>query len=52
MVDRKFCASSYLMYRTMADPNRCFSSELQLNLYKPTQAKKAKFILKMIWEMH
>ena len=34
MVDRTYCASSYLMFRTMADPNRCFSEEYPTNLYK------------------
>lgn len=40
IVDKSFCASSYLMYRTMADPERCFSSKLPLNLYKPLETEK------------
>lgn len=33
MKDKVFCASSYLMYRTMADPSKCFDERLPLNLY-------------------
>ncbi len=34
MVDKTFCSSSYLMFRTMTDHNRCFSQKYPLNLYK------------------
>lgn len=39
MVDRTYCASSYLMYRTIADPNRCFSNQLNTNLYRRDKCK-------------
>ena len=34
IIDRTYCSSSYLMFRTMADSNRCFSVEYPTNLYK------------------
>ena len=31
--DKKYCMSSYLMYRTIADDNKCFSNNLKPNKY-------------------
>lgn len=38
-VDRRYCASSYLMYRTMADPNRCFTEGWEPKLYWPPEQR-------------
>ena len=34
MVDKRFCSSSYLMYRTISDPNKSFSDKYLPSLYK------------------
>lgn len=34
MVDKKYCMSSFLMYRTIADETRCFKEEWTPNLFK------------------
>ena len=33
MVDKKYCMSSYLMYRTVADENYCFKEGWKPNLF-------------------
>ena len=35
IVDKKYCSSSFLMYRTIADENRCFQEGLKPSLYRP-----------------
>ena len=39
-VDKTYCSSSYLMFRTMADSSKCFSEEYPLNLYKHRNREK------------
>lgn len=33
MVDKTYCASSYLMYRTVVDKEKCFSEKLPINRF-------------------
>lgn len=34
MIDKKYCMSSYLMYRTIVDEKRCFKEGWIPNLFK------------------
>lgn len=40
-VDKRYCASSYLMYRTIADDQKCFKAGWKPNLYQASAKPKA-----------
>jgi len=40
IVDKNYCMSSFLMYRTVADDNKCFKEGIKPNLYQDIHAKK------------
>lgn len=39
MVDKKYCSSSYLMYRTIADRSKCFTEKYKPRLFQDNTSK-------------